>query len=223
MGDDGIIIPKKEFLDKLFMRKSGLPILKVPFPDGSEQPYWNTFYQQITYNPIAVEDLKDEVDLDKQELKAICHKVNTAIDNQEDLSKIKFSSSPKVQKAILKVINQKRGYLGQMDVNAKSKLVWEFYEDTLAKLKSFGCKILRLDAFAYLHKTIGNSGIGNQNLLRKNAPRRFQIVNNQIFYFELKFLVLVIVIPKIQKWLIGQFANFFHFTRSIFIIISILK
>jgi sucrose phosphorylase len=42
-NEDGIIIPKAEYLNKLFMRKSGLPVLKVRFPDGTEQPYWNTF------------------------------------------------------------------------------------------------------------------------------------------------------------------------------------
>jgi len=105
LNRDGIVIPNKEHLDKLFMRKSGLPILKVPFPDGSEQPYWNTFYQKI---------------------------------------------------------NDDGSLLGQMDVNAKSPLVWEFYEETLAKLKSYGCKILRLDAFAYLHKEIGESNFFNE-------------------------------------------------------------
>ena len=97
---------KGYFLEKLFMRKAGLPILNVRFPDGEEQPYWNTFYQ--------------EVDLEKG------------------------------------------SYLGQMDVNANSPLVWEFYEDTLSKLKSYGCKILRLDAFAYLHKEIGQSNFFNE-------------------------------------------------------------
>ncbi|MFC4096732.1 sucrose phosphorylase [Euzebyella saccharophila] len=106
MDENGIIIPKKEYLDKLFMRKVGLPILKVPFPDGSEQPYWNTFYQKI----------------DKES--------NTI--------------------------------LGQMDVNAKSPLVWDFYEETLAKVKSYGCSILRLDAFAYLHKEVGQSNFFNK-------------------------------------------------------------
>ena len=42
-NEDEIVIPEPQFLNKLFMRKSGLPILKVRFPDGSEQPYWNTF------------------------------------------------------------------------------------------------------------------------------------------------------------------------------------
>ena len=48
MGDDGYVIPKEEHLQKLFMRKPGLPILKVRFPDGSDRPYWNTFYQDVT-------------------------------------------------------------------------------------------------------------------------------------------------------------------------------
>ncbi|MFD2726596.1 alpha-amylase family glycosyl hydrolase [Hyunsoonleella rubra] len=105
MGNDGIIKPKKEFLDKLFMRKAGLPILKVPFPDGTEKPYWNTFYQKV---------------------------------------------------------NEDKSFLGQMDVNAKSELVWDFYEETLQKVSSYGCKILRLDAFAYLHKAIGESNFFNK-------------------------------------------------------------
>lgn len=105
MGDDGVVIPKAEFLSKLFMRKSGLPILKVPFPDGTEKPYWNTFYQKI---------------------------------------------------------NDDNSFLGQMDVNANSELVWDFYEDTLQKVSDFGCKILRLDAFAYLHKEIGASNFFNK-------------------------------------------------------------
>ncbi|MCB4806805.1 sucrose phosphorylase [Tamlana sp. 62-3] len=110
LNSDGVIKPNPEYLDKLFMRKSGLPILKVPFSDGSEQPYWNTFYQQIIEDPETKE----------------------------------------------------RSYLGQMDVNAKSELVWEFYEETLAKLKQYGCKILRLDAFAYLHKEVGETNFFNK-------------------------------------------------------------
>ncbi len=105
LNEDDVIIPKKEFLDKLFMRKSGLPILKVPFPDGTEKPYWNTFYQKV---------------------------------------------------------NEDKSFLGQMDVNANSELVWDFYEETLKKVSDFGCKILRLDAFAYLHKEIGQTNFFNK-------------------------------------------------------------
>lgn len=110
LNEEGIVIPNQEHLSKLFMRKSGLPILEVEFPDGTKQPYWNTFYQKIS------------------------------VDQQNN-----------------------KTYLGQMDVNAKSELVWEFYDKTLKQLSEYGCKILRLDAFAYLHKEVGLSNFFNES------------------------------------------------------------
>jgi sucrose phosphorylase len=161
-NEEGIVIPDEEFLSKLFMRKSGLPILKVQFPDGSEQPYWNTFYQEINFNKIAVEDLESIEGLSRENAILICEKVNFAIDNNLDLATFSFNELENLKKETLRIIYKNRSYLGQMDLNAKSELVWEFYEETLAKLKSFGCKILRLDAFAYLHKEVGKSNFFNK-------------------------------------------------------------
>ena len=72
------------------MRKSGLPILKVRFPDGSEQPYWNTFYQEITYNPISVADLKSIKGLTDLQKSQIVQKINDAIEQSIDFSTIDF-------------------------------------------------------------------------------------------------------------------------------------
>jgi sucrose phosphorylase len=162
MGNDGVIIPKEEFLNKLFMRKSGLPVLKVTFPDGSEKPYWNTFYQQITYNKISIEDLIEVEGLTLEKAELICNKVNSAIQENKDFTAIDFEDCNPFKNKIIKIINQNRSYLGQMDVNANSELVWDFYEETLKKVSGFGCKILRLDAFAYLHKKIGQSNFFNK-------------------------------------------------------------
>jgi sucrose phosphorylase len=162
LGPDGVIVPHDEFLSKLFMRKSGLPILKVLFPDGSEKPYWNTFYQQITFNKIEESDLQDIEGLSGSQAKSISDKINTAIEGNQAFTDIDFGDIKHLKNEILKRVNQKRSYLGQMDVNAKSELVWDFYEETLAKLKGFGCKILRLDAFAYLHKEVGKSNFFNK-------------------------------------------------------------
>ena len=159
---DGIVIPHKEFLDKLFMRKSGLPILKVPFPDGSKQPYWNTFYQQITYNKISIADLEDIKEFNNVNKVVLVEKVNKAIDKNRKINTIDFGESNYLKSEISKVVDRACTYLGQMDVNGNSELVWDFYEETLAKVKSFGCKILRLDAFAYLHKEIGESNFFNK-------------------------------------------------------------
>lgn len=118
MGPDGYIIPKQEHLDLLFMRKPELPILMVRFPDGSERPYWNTFYQEISY--------PDDAGLSPDERE------------------------------------QSRQYLGQMDLNARSEDVWAFNDETLRKLRHYGARLVRLDAFAYLHKQVGMSNFFNK-------------------------------------------------------------
>lgn len=52
-------------------------------------------------------------------------------------------------------------YLGQMDLNIQSPLVWEHYEETLRKLSDYGAKIVRLDAFAYAPKAPGRRNFLN--------------------------------------------------------------
>lgn len=161
-NEEDIVIPEPQFLHKLFMRKSGLPILKVRFPDGSEQPYWNTFYQQIAYNPINERDLESIQGLTASLQPQIVKKVNDAIEQAIDFSTVDFEEANNFKAEIVQILEHKRSYLGQMDVNAESPLVWEFYEETLQKLSTYGCTILRLDAFAYLHKKVGESNFFNK-------------------------------------------------------------
>jgi sucrose phosphorylase len=162
LGEDGVMVPNKEYLDKLFMRKSGLPILNIVFPDGQERPYWNTFYQKVTFQKITVSDLQSLTEITTEQADAICVKINNAIDENIDIQTIDLGHDKELTAEILKIVNSKREYLGQMDVNANSPLVWEFYEEVLAKVASYGGQILRLDAFAYLHKAIGESNFFNK-------------------------------------------------------------
>lgn len=53
-------------------------------------------------------------------------------------------------------------YLGQMDLNIKSELVWKFYEETIKKLSEYGASIIRLDAFAYAPKEPGKRNFLNE-------------------------------------------------------------
>ncbi len=101
---EGHVVPEERYLSALFMRKPGLPIMSVPFPDGSTRYYWNTFYQDAAADPP----------------------------------------------------------LAQMDLNAQSPAVWEFYDRTLKRLAGYGARIVRLDAFAYLHKQAGKSNFFNE-------------------------------------------------------------
>lgn len=59
-------------------------------------------------------------------------------------------------------VDGERTYLGQMDLNAESELVWDFYRDTIERVAGFGARIMRLDAFAYLHKEVGRSNFFNE-------------------------------------------------------------
>ncbi|MCL2199223.1 MAG: alpha-amylase family glycosyl hydrolase [Defluviitaleaceae bacterium] len=44
---DGYIQPYPEHIKDMHFRKPGMPLLMVPMPDGTEKPYWNTFYQEV--------------------------------------------------------------------------------------------------------------------------------------------------------------------------------
>ena len=159
MGPGGYIIPEQQHLDRLFMRKPELPILNVRFPDGSERPYWNTFYQEVNYQPLTIDDLEGIEDLPIEQAERILIRVNTAIAAQEDLRALELDG---YQEDLLAIVEQKRQYLGQMDLNAKSELVWEFYDETLGKLAGYGASLVRLDAFAYLHKQVGETNFFNK-------------------------------------------------------------
>lgn len=58
--------------------------------------------------------------------------------------------------------NGKYNYLGQMDLNIKSPLVWDFYEETLKTLSEYGASLVRLDAFAYAPKEPGRKNFLNE-------------------------------------------------------------
>ena len=162
MSDDGYVIPTEEYLQQLFMRKPGLPILKVRFPDGSDRPYWNTFYQEVVYQEIAAGDLADIDGLSPDQAAVVTALVNDAIRAKADFRTLDFGANEQFKEAVVSVVESKRNYLGQMDLNADSEGVWEFYDETLRKLRDYGAKLVRLDAFAYLHKQPGMTNFFNK-------------------------------------------------------------
>lgn len=155
MGAEGFVVPKEEYLDMLFMRKPGLPILKVRFPDGSDRPYWNTFYQEINYQDIEPQDLLDIEGLAAGDAAKLVAIVNDALQQKVEPSGIDFGAFSRFAEDVVAVVERKRTYLGQMDLNAQSDGVWDFYDETLKKLRDYGATLVRLDAFAYLHKQPG--------------------------------------------------------------------
>ncbi len=161
MSQHGYRIPKEEYLQQLFMRKPGLPILKVRFPDASERPYWNTFYQEVIYREIVPEDLAEIDGLEHDQRLDVAATVNDALKTKVNLLEVDLGENFHYTAEVLSLVERKRSYLGQMDLNAESQLVWDFYEETLRKLRDYGAKLVRLDAFAYLHKKPGMTNFFN--------------------------------------------------------------
>lgn len=161
-GDDGYVIPHDEHLQKLFLRKPGLPILKVGFPDGSERPYWNTFYQQISYRSVSAASLNRLTGVSDQDAEHLAAGINAAIETGADIEPVYLDGHDYLRDEIRAIVRGHRCYLGQMDLNARSEKVWDFYDETLRRLRDYGAKIIRLDAFAYLHKEPGQPNFFNK-------------------------------------------------------------
>jgi sucrose phosphorylase len=162
MTSAGYIEPEKEFLDKMFFRKPGLPILSVRMPDGSEVPYWNTFYQKVYYTIPEVQDLIKTFNVQYSLAEYMIQQVNALLKRGQNLKELDLGHFNDYKAPFIELLEKEQKYLGQMDLNIKEPLVWEFYEDTLKKLASYGASIVRLDAFAYASKEPGASNFFNE-------------------------------------------------------------
>jgi sucrose phosphorylase len=163
LGPEGYIIPDEGHLKKLFMRKPELPILKVPFPDGTSRFYWNTFYQKVTLVPPEAEGLQSIEGLTQEDAEALSALIQAAIAGDDSIYEVDLGAYAQYRSQIISYIERNcMHYLGQMDLNAKSETVWEYYDQTLKQMKAYGAKIIRLDAFAYLHKEVGLRNFFNE-------------------------------------------------------------
>lgn len=171
MTEDGYIQPDQKYIKDMFFRKPGLPILMVRFPDGRDVPYWNTFYQEVTYRTVDAQDLMQAAGLQYTESVMLAEVLNTqtkegkkpaeilAADENAEVTRF---MSDEEKKKVVDYMEAGRRYLGQMDLNIKSPLVWEFYDNTLKTLAGYGAKIVRLDAFAYAPKEPGEKNFLNE-------------------------------------------------------------
>ena len=162
MTENGYIQPDEEYIKDMFFRKPGLPILMVRFPDGRNVPYWNTFYQEVKYPVLDAQDVMAVAGVQYSRASVVAELVNTELAAGKTPAEIDWSAYTDVKDAVVELLESKRKYLGQMDLNIKSPLVWEFYEDTLKKLSDYGAKIVRLDAFAYAPKEPGEKNFLNE-------------------------------------------------------------
>ncbi len=162
MTEGGYIQPDEKYIKDMFFRKPGLPILMVRMPDGKDVPYWNTFYQEVRYLKPDVMDLMDVAEVQYSTAVKLSHIISDAIDAKVAPKDIDFKELSKYKDVIVDYLESNRRYLGQMDLNIKSDLVWEHYDNTLKTLSNYGAKIVRLDAFAYAPKEPGKKNFLNE-------------------------------------------------------------
>ena len=159
--EKGYIVPEEKYIKDMFFRKPGMPILMVRYPDGKEVPYWNTFYQEVIFNRIDPLALVSRLNLQYETAQIISKKVNEFIDAKKPLEELDLGEYNKYSDLIGMYLWDTRSYLGQMDLNIKSDLVWDYYKETLNKLANYGVAIVRLDAFAYAPKEVGSRNFMN--------------------------------------------------------------
>lgn len=151
MTDEGYIKPYPDQFDLNNLRKKGFPILTINLPDGKRVPYWNTFYQKITYPMIDESILKSilgDCDVNLSELSSY---INSEIIDKKP-EEIDFTNYRVDKNLIVDYLIKNEDYLGQMDLNCNNPDVWAWYEDVIKQLADYGAKIIRLDAFSRLHK-----------------------------------------------------------------------
>ena len=183
MTEEGYIKPYDEHLKKMFFRKAGLPILMVRMPDGKDVPYWNTFYQKVSYKKLTVQELMKIAGIQYGTALKLHEIVINGLDNDIKPSEIDFKQFDKYKTAVCEWLEGQREYLGQMDLNIKSDLVWEFYDNTLKQLSDYGASIVRLDAFAYAPK-----GVGEKNFLNDSTWDVLEKVNSLAKKYNLELL-----------------------------------
>lgn len=162
MTREGYIEPCEALIKNMFFRKPGLPFLMVRMPDGKRVPYWNTFYQEVRYRPLDEQELMREAGMQYSSALIVTSIVNRALLKGQRPEDIEFGKFEAYRERVLKALEKREKYLGQMDLNIKSPLVWEYYDHTLKKLSEYGAGIVRLDAFAYAAKEPGEKNFLNE-------------------------------------------------------------
>lgn len=162
MTEEGYILPEEQYIKDMFFRKPGLPILMIRFPDGRDVPYWNTFYQEVKYPELSYDVLMKLFDMQYMEADMLAKRINEQIRSGTQIKDLDFSEFEPYRQQTSEYLESHRSYLGQMDLNIKSPIVWTYYDDVLKTLASYGTKIVRLDAFAYASKEPGRKNFLNE-------------------------------------------------------------
>ena len=161
MTAEGYIMPAPDQFDYGNLRKKGMPLLCVTLPDGKKATYWNTFYQQVVYPRLTLFDVMDAANGRYDRAIKLAENVNRALESGQTPAELNWDDFEEAREQVTALLENGRRYMGQMDVNVDAPTVWEWYGNVMDQLSKYGAAMIRLDAFARLHK----------------APRRKNFIN----------------------------------------------
>lgn len=122
MTAEGYIQPGKKYLDKMFFRKPGLPILMVRMPDGSKVPYWNTFYQKVFYDSVDTQDLLKQFHMQYASAEKLAEIINKQLQEGVSPADMDLGRWADKKPELCAYLDTRRKYLGQMDLNLEIPL-----------------------------------------------------------------------------------------------------
>ncbi|MDO4432577.1 MAG: hypothetical protein Q4B80_04585 [Aerococcaceae bacterium] len=161
MTESGYIQPQADVIQEMFFRKPGLPILTVTTENDERLTFWNTFYQEKVYPNVTAQTWMKVLNCQYGQALAIRDKVEAHLAENTSLEGLDLAELSPFSAKVTHYLEKNCEYLGQMDLNIQSPLVWEFYAQTLDKLQAYGASIVRLDAFAYAPKQVGSRNFLN--------------------------------------------------------------
>ena len=161
-GAEGYVIPEEQYLKDMFFRKPGLPVLVAVTQTGERIPFWNTFYQKRFCAGTQSAELAERLGLAADEAERLSDEIRQGLTAQRSPEQLALTGYSVSRDIILALLYQNMHYLGQIDLNVESQMVWSFYEQTIQKLADYGAKIIRLDAFAYTSKVPGKRNFFNE-------------------------------------------------------------
>lgn len=113
MTEQGYIQPEAKYLEKMFFRKPGLPILMARMPDGTEEPYWNTFYQQVDYLRPTVQQLMQISGLQYSAAVRLHSMLTAALNAGQKPDEINFGKYAACKSVVINWLEEHREYLGR--------------------------------------------------------------------------------------------------------------
>ncbi len=162
VGDDGCVHPTPDKFKGRHLRSKALPVLIARFPDGHETPFWCSFYQRNVYPQPTVFDMLEVTGYRYTTAQRLAERITAELQAGKTPADMDWSGFEACRDKASRWLTEHRHYLGQLDVNYQSPLVWEWYDKVMAQLAGYGATVIRLDAFTRLHKAPGRDNFMNE-------------------------------------------------------------